>query len=115
MIRRPNLTWRLGFVADRSRHKITEFNRSCFSTNTIAFRCAGETLGAMYGFHFIRSTGELPADAQARASEFQVNDEGLLVWVGPNRSYTEGESAQLWGTSTTIGTGSYQWGLPITQ
>ena len=115
MIRRPNLTWRLGLVADRSRNRITEFNRSCFSRNTVAFVCAGETLGAMYGFQFIGNTAQLPADAQGRANEFAVNDEGLLVYVGPNNRYTEGETKQLWGTTTTIGSGVYAWGMPIVQ
>jgi hypothetical protein len=118
-VRRPNFTWRMGFVADRSRNRITEFNRSCFQTQTIAFRCAGETLGAMYGFRFIKGAGELPADAVSRADEFDVNDEGLLVWVGkdatgqPNR-FTEGETEKLWGTTATIGTINYRWGMPIT-
>ena len=34
VVRRPNFTWRAGLVADRSRNKITEFNRSCFTTST---------------------------------------------------------------------------------
>src|SRR5690606_6886777 len=53
MVRSPTLSWRMGLVADRTRNKITEFDRSCFTTGTIAYRCAGETLGAMYGFSFI--------------------------------------------------------------
>jgi len=69
----------------------------------------------MYGFHFINSAGELPADAQARSSEFQRNDDGLLVWVGPGNAYTEGESKRLWGTKTTIGNTNYDWGMPIRQ
>jgi hypothetical protein len=113
MIRRPNLTWRLGVVADRSRNRITEFDRSCFSRNTVAYVCAGETLGAMYGFQFIGDASQLPAEAQARAGEFQRNDEGLLVYVGPNNRFTEGESKQLWGTTTTIGSGVYAWGMPV--
>ena len=65
VLRRPNLSWRVGLVFDRSRNEITEFDRSCFTTNTIAFRCAGETLGAMYGFHFINSaSGSFTASAQ---------------------------------------------------
>jgi TonB-linked SusC/RagA family outer membrane protein len=115
VLRRPNLSWRVGLVFDRSRNKITEFDRSCFTTSTIAFRCAGETLGAMYGFHFLNGTSELPADAQAMASQFQRNDEGLLVWVGDGNSYTEGESKKLWGTTTTIGGTNYSWGMPIRQ
>lgn len=114
IIRRPAISWRMGLVADRSRNRITEFNRSCFTTNTIGFRCAGETLGAMYGFRFIRSPDELPAGAQARASEFQPNSDGLLVWVGPGNDPTQGETSQLWGKSATIGTANYKWGMPIT-
>ncbi|HLV26181.1 MAG TPA: SusC/RagA family TonB-linked outer membrane protein, partial [Gemmatimonadales bacterium] len=113
LMQSPNFSWRLGLVADRTRNKITEFDRSCFTTGTVAFRCAGETLGAMYGFRVIQSTSELPADAQAQASDFQRNDDGILVWVGPGNSYTEGETKQLWGTSTTIGNTSYGWGQPI--
>ena len=115
IIRQPNLTWRLGLVADRSRNKITEFNLPCFSVNTIAFRCANETLGTMYGFHFINSPDELPAAARARASEFQVNDEGLLVYVGNGNTYRDGETKKLWGSPvTTIGGVNYGWGQPIT-
>ncbi|HET7187013.1 MAG TPA: hypothetical protein VFI52_02605, partial [Gemmatimonadaceae bacterium] len=115
VLSRPTLSWRMGFVADRSRNKITQFDRSCFQTNTIGYRCAGETLGAMYGFRFIKDASELPADAQARAGEFQVNDEGILVYTGAGNAYTEGETKRLWGTTTTIGTSVYNWGMPITQ
>lgn len=113
VIRRPQFTWRTGLVADRSRNKITEFNRSCFTTGTIGYRCANETLGNMYGFSFIRNANQLPAAAAARASEFQVNDDGLVVWVGAGNTYKEGETKKLWGTSATIGSTNYGWGLPI--
>ena len=113
LVRRPTFTWRAGLVADRSRNRITEFDRSCFTTNTIGFRCAGETLGAMYGFSFIKSPSQLATAAQARSSEFAVNDEGLLVWVGAGNTFREGESKRLWGTSSTIGATTYGWGLPI--
>ncbi|HEV2642888.1 MAG TPA: hypothetical protein VGT98_09285, partial [Candidatus Elarobacter sp.] len=113
MLRKSNLTWQLGLVLDRSRNRITEFNRSCFTTNTIAFRCAGSTLGSMYGFAFARRSADLGASAQGRSAEFQVNDDGLLVWVGPGNSYKEGETKKLWGTSSTIGTTNYGWGMPI--
>jgi TonB-linked SusC/RagA family outer membrane protein len=115
LLRRPTLSWRMGVVADRSRNKITEFKPSCFQTNVIGYRCGGESLGAMYGFRFIGDGSELPADVGARVNEFQRNDEGLLVWVGAGNQFTEGESKQLWGTSTTIGSTNYAWGMPITQ
>ena len=113
LVRRPTFSWRLGLVGDRSRNRITEFNRSCFSTQTIAYRCAGETLGAMYGFHFLNGADALPADVGARASEFATNSEGLLVWVGPGNTPADGETKNLWGTTATIGSGVYGWGMPI--
>lgn len=113
LIKRPEFTWRAGLVADRTRNRITEFNRACFTTQTIAFRCAGETIGSMYGFRFIRGEGELPASVGARANEFQVNDEGYLVWVGAGNTFRDGESRALWGTTATIGNATYGWGLPI--
>jgi TonB-linked SusC/RagA family outer membrane protein len=114
MLQRRNLSWRMGLVGDRGRHKITEFGRACFSRNTVQFVCANETMGAMYGFRFIQSASELPAAAQANASDFAVNDEGLLVWVGAGNTFTEGESKALWGTtSPAIGGATYGWGMPI--
>lgn len=115
LVRRPNFTWRAGLVADRNRNRITEFNRTCFTTQTIAFRCAGETLGAIYGFRFLQDAGELPADVGDRASEFQRNDEGLLVWVGDGNSFRDGQTKELWGSTATIGSGTYLWGMPIVQ
>lgn len=115
IVKGSNFSWRAGLVADRSRNKITEFNRTCFTTGTILFRCAGETLGAMYGFRFIKSASELPADVAGREGEFAVNDEGLLVYVGQNNAYTDGEAKGLWGSpATAIGANSYLWGMPIT-
>ncbi|BAH40850.1 MAG TPA: SusC/RagA family TonB-linked outer membrane protein [Gemmatimonas aurantiaca] len=111
LVRKPNFTWRAGLVADRNRNKITDFNLPCFTTGTIGFRCGNETLGNMYGFRFIKDASELPAAAQARANEFQVNDEGLLVYVGNGNSYTSGKWAS---DAVTIGSGVYRWGQPIT-
>lgn len=121
VIKRPSLSWRVGVVADRSRNKVTEFNRSCFTTQTIAYRCAGTGLSEMYGFQFLHDKSLLPADAQSRINEFDVNDEGLVVWVGldPNgqpKRYTQGQDSVVgWGKTATIGTSSYGWGLPITR
>lgn len=107
----PGLRWTLGLVADRSRHEITEFNRRCFRTgNEGAFyQCAGETLGTMYGTRFLRSAAELPEGAPA--DQFQVNDDGLLVWVGTGGSWRD----RNWGASSTGLDATYSWGLPILQ
>jgi hypothetical protein len=96
-------------VADRSRHEITEFNRRCFRTGTASafYRCEGETLGTMYGTRFLTSLSELPEGVPA--NEFQVNDDGLVVWVGQGGSYRD----QQWGTSSSGLEQSFDWGMPI--
>ena len=117
LIRRPDFTWTMGLVADRSRHTITEFNLPCYSTNTIAYRCAGVGLGEMYGFSFAKNVSQLPAGAQAAADQFDVNDEGLLVWVGAGRTFKEGvrNDNTGWGSSGSVDGVTYAWGMPITQ
>lgn len=109
VLERDDLRWTLGFVADRSRHTITEFDRRCFRTGTASafYRCEGETLGTMYGTRFLRDPSELPVGTPA--DEFQVNDDGLLVWVGPNGDWRD----QQWGASSTGLDDSYNWGMPI--
>jgi hypothetical protein len=57
------------------------------------------------------------------ADQFEVNDEGFLVWVGDHH-YWEGAGPDgiagtdddLWGTvSPVIGTRTYNWGMPIAE
>jgi hypothetical protein len=107
MMRTADFTGALGLVADRSRtgHRVRP---PCFTTNTIAFRCAGETLGAMYGFRFIR-VARAPGRRAGAGRRVPGQRRGLLVWVGPG-NYTEGEEAQLlghlrhdWTRPTTVG------------
>ena len=118
MLRTPAVTWRLGLVADRSRHRITEFDRPCFRTG-VSYRCAGEALGVMYGVRFLRSGAELPAVHANSRNQFQVNDDGLLVPIGVDalrpRSYTAGVRDSLWGKTVTIDGIAYAWGIPIRQ
>jgi TonB-linked SusC/RagA family outer membrane protein len=111
VVDRSNLRWTLGLVADRSRHEITEFNRRCFRTGTdnAFFRCAGETLGTIYGTRFLTSVSELREGLPA--NQFQVNDDGLVVWVGEGGNWRNHQ----WGTSTSIDGATYGWGLPILQ
>lgn len=111
VLQKPDLQWTVGLIADRSRHEITEFNRPCYrdgGSNQL-YRCAGETLGTMYGNHFLRSADELPEGAPA--DEFMVNDDGLLVWVGAGGDWRNHQ----WGSSAEFGDITYDWGTPIRQ
>jgi TonB-linked SusC/RagA family outer membrane protein len=114
LISRAGLTWRAGLVFDRSRHRITEFDRACFRIG-VAYRCAGEPLGVMYGNHFLRDLSELTFLPDSLHSQFAVNDDGLVVWVGPGNSYTDGVANSLWGTTVTLNGSPYGWGLPVRQ
>jgi TonB-linked SusC/RagA family outer membrane protein len=109
LIEGSDFSLRMGLVADRSRHEITEFNRACFRTgpSSLFFRCQGETLGTMYGTRFLRSADELPAGLPA--NQFQVNDDGLLVWVGEGGDWRNHQ----WGTSASIEGRTFGWGIPV--
>jgi hypothetical protein len=109
VLRRDDKTLKFGLMFDRSRHEITSYNSNCLPVQTIAFRCPGVTLGGMFGFKWITSPGELPAVHAGSLDQFQVNDDGLLVAVGPGGSYTDG----LWDSTLTIDSVPYPWGMPI--
>ena len=109
--RRERTSWKLGFTADRSRHHISEFNRSCVRTATISYRCVGEELSTMWGNAFVHKLSELPAaQATAAPGTFEVNDDGILVAVGAGSHYTD---AGKWGTTVVSNGVSYPWGMPI--
>ena len=109
MVRRQHVGWTVGLVADRSRNTITEFNRSCFISQTIIYRCAGVTMGTMFGARFAQGPADLVGVPAAQQGQFQRNDDGLLVWTGANRD----ARAAAWGDTLTIGGRRYSYGLPI--
>jgi hypothetical protein len=114
LLRNRDMQWSLGVVADRSRHTVTQFDRACFRTgpDNAFYLCEGETLGTMYGYDFLSSADQLPEGVPA--DEFQLNDEGYLVWVGTGGNWQQPQ----WGTaSLPLGTDqrTYQWGIPNLQ
>ncbi len=109
LFRAGAFTWSTGLVADRARNRITQFDRSCFRTGTVGYRCAGVSVGSMYGATFINNVNQLsPVHAQSH-SQFRVNEDNLLVPVGNAQS---GE--RRWGQRVEIDGVDYAWGMPIT-
>ena len=108
LFRRGTTLWKLGLIGDRSRHHISEFDRSCVRSSTISYRCVGEDLSTMYGYQYLHSAEFLPASARAYPDSFQVNDDGLLVAVGTG-SYRDGK----WGTNVVVNGVTYPWGMRI--
>ena len=111
-ITRKNFRWSSNIVVDRSRSSVLEYNRPCFSDG-ILWRCDNIPLASMWGRFLARSANDLPTDAKASSGEFQVNDEGYLVWVGANNKWTDGMAKKLWNTSKRIGSATYRWGEPF--
>ena len=115
VLNRRNLSWTMGFVADRSRTRIDEWNRSCF-IDILQRLCTGGSLADMWGQRFITSADQLPASLRNRAAEFQTNDQGYLVWVGAGNTYREGLTKGLWNTASFVDNGlTYRFGIPIVE
>jgi TonB-linked SusC/RagA family outer membrane protein len=113
-----NFTLQVGAVLDNTRNKITRWERSCFQGSNAdrdhELTCVGAQLGDFYLQSFMHSADQLPWWLRSRANEFQVNDEGYLVWVGPGNNYTEGVAKNLWNTLTFTANGNtYRFGEPI--
>ncbi len=105
------VNWSMTLVADRSRSRILAWGRNCiFDDDGLGFWCPGVVRGDMYGYRFLRDAADLPAVHASSASQFQRNDDGYLVPVGPNGRWQD----RKFGTSVVIDGVSYAWGLPIT-
>jgi hypothetical protein len=68
---------------------------------------------SFWGTKWTRATSDLPADDQQYASQFEVNDEGFLVWVGEGNTYQDGIAKTLWGKASSDMSQTYNWGRPI--
>jgi TonB-linked SusC/RagA family outer membrane protein len=115
-----NFALNITAVADRSHNEITEWGRACFFGHTITtslsnheYSCDGEHRGDFWGARFLKGSTDLPAWLQGQSAEFQVNDDGYLVWVGAGNTYRDGLAKNLWGTQLTANGIVYRWGEPI--
>ena len=119
----PDLGWNLRLNLDRSRQNITKLDRPAWRSGYFYYR-EGEVFGAFYGTKWVTTCEELPAGVPC--DQFQVNDDGLLVWTGL-ANYTQGKQeggSFLWGTNsedepTFVDSEgnpvdiNYRWGMPI--
>ena len=103
---------------DRTRQEITRLDVPPYQQGTF-FVAEGRPLGEMWGHVLATTCSDLDpigVSASDCNANFQVNDDGLLVWTG-GADYTEGFSSRLWGTSgdvaTNTGDQAFGWGLPI--
>jgi TonB-linked SusC/RagA family outer membrane protein len=136
-IRTKDFTWSIGAVADNTESTLTKWERSCFfGSNTSReheYVCAGQEMGAFWIYEFLQSKSQLPFWLQGRADEFDINDDGYLVWVGkdpatgqPNnwrqgltlqngqcQGASSGTNTCGWGSQFTANGFTYRWGEPF--
>ncbi len=110
-----DFSWTAGFNFDRTRSTLSQIDVPAYSVSY--FRIVeGDAFGTFYGDKWVTDVSEL--NPGLPADEFQVNDDGYLVWVGSGNTYTDGISNELWGTSADFtdsngNTRNYRWGIPI--
>ncbi len=116
LVQQANLGWTSVFVFDYSNARITDWTIPCY-TQAWLFNCQDIPVYGLYSRWLLKSRAQLNQHlggaAVDRAHEFQVNDEGFLVWVGEGNNYWEGLEKNLWGTTTTIAGVVHHWGTPF--
>src|SRR5262249_7038476 len=84
-----------------SRLDVPSYNVNLFSNGGgVNLRIApGERYGTIYRRRFVTGCSELPPPFAAQCGsgqEWQVNDEGYVVWVGQGHSPRDGVALNLW-------------------
>jgi len=112
LINRPDMSWSLTLIGDRSRHVITKFDRMPYTSGGFR-RAEGASLGSRWGAPRMRSHADLPAYHAGSHAAWDVNDEGWLVPVGFGNTWKDGIDKKLWHTSVEIDGRNYTWGFPV--
>jgi hypothetical protein len=137
VIRSRDVSWTLKAIYDRTRTYVTELLVPPFNYGA-PVQAAGEIFrlegpdsitgvapryGTMYGRAFLKSCDELPnwtTDFRAQCGPgraFQVNSDGLVVYVGDGNSLGDGITKNLWGTRLESADAPYgdplYWGMGI--
>ncbi len=107
-----DVTWTMRLNVDKFSEKITALGRPAYRSGFFYYR-DGEVFGSFFGAKWAQSCADLPNGAPC--DQFQVNDDGLMVWVGAGNNYTDGMSKELWGTNSDGATGDdrFLWGMPV--
>jgi hypothetical protein len=110
------LNFRLNW--DRTRNEITRLDIPPFN-NSGFWVTEGEPLGSLWGTRWATTCADVAGAAGLYSPEgfdcgqFQVNDEGLMVFVGQGNTYQDGIAESLWGTAGEVAGTGFAWGIPI--
>ncbi|MFQ5639082.1 MAG: SusC/RagA family TonB-linked outer membrane protein [bacterium] len=122
LLQTRDMSLSLGFNLDRTRQTISELNVPAYNwgppfQGPDIFRIEeGADFGAIFGTRYVQDVQDLLPQGitQDELSQFDVNDEGWVVWVGDGNTFRDGISKQLWGTETTLSNGDiYEWGMVV--
>jgi TonB-linked SusC/RagA family outer membrane protein len=135
VVTRRDFNWSMRGTWDRTRTYITElFIPEYFTdgatgqgTGSFFFMTAADSVrdgypvnryGNLWGRKFYKSCDELPnrngVNVQAmcgEGKEYQVNDQGWVVWVGPNNTWKDGVTKNLW--QTKLSAANSPWNYPL--
>jgi hypothetical protein len=110
-------------VGDYSNSRITEWPIPCDASLAWRLFCADEPVLGFFALHLVNGETDGLQGALTKhyggatlpfIDQFEVNDEGFVVWVGEGNCYQDGIAKSLWGTvSGDIGGRTYEWGTPI--
>ncbi len=121
IIQERNMNLSAAVLFDRTRSRITEFNRTPYRWGPYNsfYNREGEEFGAMYGWKWMTSFNQLPVSLMQYRDFFDINDDGYLVPVGRGYSWRDGINNQMWGTDVIITDDednvieTLPWGMPI--
>jgi hypothetical protein len=123
-IDRPDLGLSFRVIWDRTRNEITYLHVPPYTVRT-QFRVAeGEELGSVWGERLATTCADVASGQSLMGddasnfcslygSQFQVNDDGYMVWIGDGNTWKDGIAKRLWGTSGEVAGSTYNWGMPI--
>jgi TonB-linked SusC/RagA family outer membrane protein len=131
VVSRRDFSWNMRGTWDRTRTFITDlffpefFNSggtgqgtgSLFLTTSRRDKQDGfqvNQFGTMWGRKFYKGCGDLPSAVQAQCGagkDFQVNDNGYVVWVGAGHSWKDGITNNLW--QTKLPAAQSPWNYPL--
>ena len=110
-IQKNDMSLSFKLLYDRTRSKITEFDRPALLRNNLFYLREGEEISTMYAPKWIESYEELETTYGGDYSEyFDRNDQGYLVPAGQGNTWRSG----LWGEQVVAddGTDLGRWGIP---
>ncbi|MCC7195522.1 MAG: SusC/RagA family TonB-linked outer membrane protein [Gemmatimonadaceae bacterium] len=120
IIEKRDLSWSMRLNYDASRSMVSKLNVPDFFSG-LFFYSAGEPIGRVWGRRFTTRCDELPyayRDRCGDGKEWQRNDDGLIVWVGPGgRTWKDGITTNAWQAVLPASQAPYgveeSWGMPI--